>query len=84
MNKPKKPKLRRYTVALTELDVRRLNAYADSSGIDRPTALHRLIKQSLRDNAAALPDKVDKNQLGLFDTLQIDIFDNTSVVKNKE
>ncbi len=80
MNKPKKPKLRRYTVALTELDVRRLNAYADSSGIDRPTAL----KQSLRDNAAALPDKVDKKQLGLFDTLQIDIFANTSVVKNNE
>ena len=81
MNKPKKPKIRRYTVALTELDVRRLNAYADSSGVDRPTALHRLLKQSLRNSAAALPGKVDKKQLGLFDTLQIDIFNNADVVK---
>lgn len=77
MKPPKKHKPRRYTVTLTDLDVRRLTAYADSSGIDRPTALHRLLKQSLRENAAALPCKIDKKQLGLFDTLQIDIFNNT-------
>ncbi len=77
MKKPKRPKVKRYTVSLTELDVQRLSAYADSSGIDRPTALHRLLKQSLRENAAAPLCKVDKKQLGLFDTLQIDIFNNT-------
>lgn len=81
MKKEKKPKLKRYTLTLTELDVYRLGAYADSCGIDRPTALHRLMKQSLRQFAAAPADKGDTNQLGLFDTLQIDIFDNTSVVK---
>ena len=84
MNKSKKPKLKRYTLTLTELDVYRLNAYAESSGIDRPTALHRLVKQSLREVAAAPVDKHDANQLGLFDTLQIDIFNNTAVVNNKE
>ncbi|MGX8712485.1 MAG: hypothetical protein ACSW8I_02215 [bacterium] len=81
MNKPKKPKLKRYTLTLTELDVYRLNAYAESSGIDRPTALHRLMKQSLRQVDAASIDRRDANQLGLFDTLQIDIFNNTSKVE---
>ena len=84
MNRPKKPKLKRYTVTLTELDVKRLSAYADSSGLDRPAALHRLLKQSLRESATVAQGKVDKQQLGLFDTLQIDIFANTSVVRNNE
>lgn len=84
MNQPKKPKLKRYTVTLTELDVKRLSAYADSSGLDRPAALHRLLKQSLRESATVAQGKVDKQQLGLFDTLQIDIFANTSVVRNNE
>lgn len=84
MAKSKKTHHKRYTVSLSEMDVRRLTAYADSSGIDRPTALHRLLKQSLRENSAAVPGKVDKKQLGLFDTLQIDIFNNANVVKNNE
>ena len=76
-NRPKKPKLKRYTVALSELDMRRLTAYADSNGLDRPAALQRLLKQSLRESASVANTKVDKKQLGLFDTLQIDIFNNT-------
>jgi len=76
-NRPKKPKVKRYTVALSELDMRRLTAYADSSGLDRPAALQRLLKQSLRESASVANTKVDKKQLGLFDTLQIDIFNNT-------
>lgn len=84
MKKPKKPKLRKYTVSLTELDVVRLNTYAADCGIDRPTALHRLLKQSLRQCSAAAQTRSDKQQLGLFDTLQIDIFNNTAVVNNKE
>ncbi|MBP3762563.1 MAG: hypothetical protein J6I49_01635 [Bacteroidales bacterium] len=82
MSKSHKPK--RYTVTLSECEMRRLTAYADSNAIDRPTALHRLVRQSLRENAAAVQGRVDKKQLGLFDTLQIDIFDNTTVVKHKE
>lgn len=81
MKKPKGPKLKRYTLTLTEPEMRRLTRYADDCGIDRPTALHRLVSQSLRQVATAAADRRDENQLGLFDTLQIDIFNNTAVVK---
>ncbi len=81
MSKTKKPKVKKYTLVLSEQEVLRLTAYAESSGIDRPTALHRIVSQTLREYAAAPVCKVDKKQLGLFDTLQIDIFNNTAVVK---
>ncbi len=79
--KTDKKRARRYTIALSECEVRRLTRYADASGIDRPTALHRLLSQSLRnavtDNNANNPDP---GQLGLFDSVQIDIFNNTHKV----
>ena len=76
--KSKKPKLKKYTLSLTECEMRRLTSYAESNGIDRTVALHKLVKQSLRNAAASVAaDRTDVNQLGLFDTLQIDIFNNT-------
>ena len=81
MKKPKIPKPKKYILTLSEREVLRLDAYAANSGIDRPTALHRLVKQSLRQLSAAPIDSRDANQLGLFDTLQIDIFNNTSKVE---
>lgn len=80
-----KPKAKRYTVALSECEMRRLTVYAASCGVDRPTALARLIKQSLREVASGVrtQDK-DENQLRLFDSVQIDIFNNTAKVNNKE
>lgn len=83
MNK-KSPKPKKYLLTLSEREVLRLGAYADSLGISRPQALQRLAKQALRQVAAAPATAHDANQLGLFDTLQIDIFNNTAVVNNKE
>lgn len=82
----KKPRVKRYTVALSESEVRRLTLYAKASGIDRPTALHRLVALSLRSAVEELPqsERVAANQLGLFDSLQIDIFNNTQKVNNQE
>ena len=58
--------------------MRRLTLYAESNGVERTVALHRLVKQSLRNAASSVVvDRSDANQLGLFDTLQIDIFNNT-------
>lgn len=84
MEKQKKPKLKKYTLTLSERESVRLGLYADSCGISRPTALQRLMKQAFRQLAAAPADSRDANQLGLFDTLQIDIFNNTAVVNNKD
>lgn len=81
MSKPKKIKPKKYTLTLSEREVLRLGRYAEALGVSRPLALQRLMKQALREAADLPVGKEDTNQLGLFDTLQIDIFNNTAVVK---
>ena len=81
MKKEPKPKLKKYTLTLSEPEVRRLTAYAAESGIERPVALHRIVSQALRTYEAAPADRRDKRQLGLFDSVQIDIFNNTTKVQ---
>lgn len=84
MKKPRKPKMRKYTLTLSEPEVRRLTAYAESSGVERPVALHRIVSQMLRQYGQQSAVRQDKRQLGLFDSVQIDIFNNTTKVNNKE
>lgn len=76
--KPKK-----YTLTLSEREAVRLGRYADVCGISRPQALQRLMKQALREVADVPAGCRDEKQLGLFDTLQIDIFNNATVVNEK-
>ena len=84
MMKNEKIKAKRYVVALSECEMRRLTVYAAQCGVDRPTALARLLRQSLRDVAAGVKaDNVDEKQLRLFDSVQIDIFNNTEKVKGE-
>lgn len=81
MKKTKKTNVKRYTVVLSETEVRRLTLYAQQCGVQRPVALHRIVAQTLR--SLATPDRhCDCNQLGLFDTLQIDIFNNAAPTNN--
>lgn len=80
MKKEPKPRQKKYTLTLSEPEVRRLTAYAAESGIERPVALHRIVSQALRAYESAPPDQRDKRQLGLFDSVQIDIFNNTTKV----
>lgn len=83
--KNEKPKLKRYVVTLNECEMRRLSLYAAQSGVDRPTALGRIVRRGLRDVVAGTrADDVDDNQLRLFDSVQIDIFNNTAKVNTKE
>ena len=84
MTKQKKPKPKKYVLTLSEREALRLGRYADAVGISRPQALQRLAKQALRQLADVPVEKGNANQLGLFDTLQIDIFNNTTVVNEKE
>ena len=80
MKKPKRPKTRKYTLTLSEPEVRRLTAYAAQGGIERPVALHRIVSQALRDYSSSPASQCDKRQLGLFDSVQIDIFNNAKKV----
>lgn len=78
-------KKKKYIVALNECEYRRLAVYADACGIDRPAALMRLVRQSLR-KASGIDSgtSTDENQLRLFDSVQIDIFNNTTKANNKD
>lgn len=80
MKKMKTPKPKKYTLTLSERESVRLGNYADSCGISRPAALQRLMKQAFKQLVTVPDDGHDANQLGLFDTLQIDIFNNASKV----
>ena len=75
MKKPKKPKLKRYTLSLSETEVRRLTAYASQNGVERPVALHRIVSQSLRQYSEISAQPHDKRQLCLFDAVQVNIFE---------
>ena len=81
MNKKSKPKQKKYTLTLSEPEMRRLTQYADECGVERPVALHRIVSQGLRDYGQAAANRQDERQLGLFDSVQIDIFNNTSKVE---
>jgi hypothetical protein len=75
--KIKKPKSKKYTLTLSDTELRRLTAYADAGGMERPAALHRIVSQALREYTHAPSLRHDERQLGLFDSVQIDIFNNT-------
>lgn len=80
--KSKTPKPKRYTLALSHRELKRLSAYAAAIGIGRPAALAKLMKKALREAASSIKGKEEPapNQLGLFDSLQMDIFNNSSKV----
>lgn len=80
MKKESHPRTKKYTLTLSESEMRRLTAYAADSGIERPVALHRIVSQALRAYDATPAQQHDKRQLGLFDSVQIDIFNNTEKV----
>ncbi|MBQ9417406.1 MAG: hypothetical protein IJU19_02370 [Bacteroidales bacterium] len=83
MAKKKAHKTKKYTLLLTECELRRLTAIADAYKVSRPVALARLTRQGLREAAAHLPKRENcaANQLGLFDIVQIDIFNNLKKVE---
>ena len=83
MKKSKRPKTKKYTLTLSEPEMRRLTAYAEAGGMERPVALHHIVSQALRDYNVSSATRHDKRQLGLFDSVQIDIFNNTQKVEKE-
>ena len=74
----RKSKAKRFCFALPARDAELLKLYADHHGITRPDAVRRILREQLKQYASNLPKPEPKNQLELFDTLQVDIFNNTS------
>lgn len=77
-SKQKKPKKVKISVTLSEREGELLKLYAAEQGTSRPAALRRILRERLKDYVQQLAKEGPKNQLGLFDSVQIDIFNNTS------
>ena len=86
MNKKKKnsKKAKRIVVTLSSRDYEKLSEIARRDKATRPVIAKRLIRNQLATITIEKQQKAVANQLGLFDTLQIDIFNNTAVVNYKE
>ena len=79
-----KARVKRYTLTLSECEMRRLTQYAAAVDMDRPAALKRLVSKSLREVEVTAKEKTAANQLGLFDSLQVDIFNNTTKAQSQD
>ncbi|MBP5515961.1 MAG: hypothetical protein J6X86_03330 [Bacteroidales bacterium] len=77
-SKKRKSKGKKLSMTLSERDFVKLTEYARIHNITRPLAAKRLIREQLASLHVEKQRLVSKNQLGLFDSLQIDIFNSTS------
>lgn len=81
MNK-KPTKRKKISFTLPEREGEILSLYAKENGISRPAAVRRMVRTALQQYSSALRHAEPRNQLGLFDVVQIDIFNSTSKIEN--
>ncbi len=74
--KSKQKKSKKFSISLSLKEGEILNLYAKNHGLSRPAAIRKILKENLQPYAEQMAKMGPENQLGLFDTLQIDIFDN--------
>ncbi len=55
-----------------------LKRFVRENGTTKPAAVRRMVLSALRQYKATASKSQPENQLELFDTLQVDIFNNTS------
>lgn len=83
IKKKKAPKKKKLTLVLSEREYNVLKLYAEEQGITKPDAVRRVLRQQLADYAKSLANATPRNQLDLFDSVQIDIFDQTTKTEDK-
>lgn len=71
-------KKQKFSISLSPKEREMLTLYAEDQGISRPAALLRMVKRQLREYAHSRGEIAPANQLDIFDSVQIDIFNNTS------
>lgn len=76
--KQKKPIRKKLTLSLSEREAQLLALYAADQGATKSVAVRRLLRTALADYSKKIATQEPKNQLGLFDSIQYDIFNNTS------
>ncbi len=74
---------RKITITLSEKEGEWLSLYAQEIGSTRPAVVRRLVREGLRQYKSMRGGHLEpKNQLDLFDAIQVDIFNNTSKTEN--
>lgn len=73
--KSTKKNAKKIVVSLSERDFKKLGEYAKTHGTTRSIAAKRMIHLQLAALQSVKSDNAPKNQLGLFDSVQLNIFD---------
>lgn len=71
-------KNKKMSLAFSVRDGERLALYASDMGVSRPAALRRIVHQFLADYVKHRGETAPANQLDIFDSVQIDIFNNAT------
>ena len=77
------PKRHKISFTLPAREGELLKSYAKEHRVSRPVAVRRMVKAALKEYAQKRPAEEPRNQLGLFDVVQIDIFNSTTKVNDK-
>ena len=76
-----KTKKKKVSITLPEWEGEMLKTYARVHQTTCPAAVHHMVRQTLRqfkNEQKTLAKAEPKNQLNIFDSIQVDIFNNTS------
>lgn len=73
-----KTKHKRISISLSDKEWDMLNLYAVQNKLGRVSSTHRILKQYLSEYLKNKSSESPCNQLDIFDSVQIDIFNNTS------
>lgn len=82
-----KTKPKKVSITLPEWEGEMLKAYAKAHRTTCPAAVHKMVRQTLRQYKSemnAMAKAEPKNQLNIFDSIQVDIFNNTAKVESGE
>ncbi len=79
----KKTKQNRVKINLLEKDAKMLKRFCKINKISQATALKKIIREYLTEHLTSYAEEVAKNQLGLFDSVQTNIFDEIKKKRTK-
>ena len=82
-----KAKPKKISITLPGWEGEMLKTYAKNHRTTCPAAVHKMVRQTLRQYKSEMKnlDKTEpKNQLNIFDSIQVDIFNNTTKVESNE
>jgi hypothetical protein len=75
-------KKKKLAITLSERDMDTLQRYAAEKGVAKAVAARRMVKSFLIEfENSTGSDTADENQIGLFDSMQTDIFGNLTKLK---